>query len=130
MTTVELAYICDACGRPVEDGQGCIIVSYADLAEWRRIEPAVSASAIPGLVCFTGPILAPWRIQHDACATSSDGYYIDVERIRTWRNVVEVTSELLRKPWLTSTDWGSLVGDAARAEGQRVVPLDQRGDAA
>lgn len=135
VTTVELDYICDTCLRPVADGEGCLYLSFGDLADHRRAKREWEASRdesgrldILGLLGL--PSFAAWRIHHDVCRPAGvDGYDITVEEIRTWRGLVKWTAHLMEKNWLVETDWRVLLGNAANGRDRRIVEL-AHGDAA
>lgn len=133
MTVVELDYLCDMCGRLVDDGEGCVMVRHSDIATWRELD-ALWKQAFPGgKATSTRAILArpdpvPWRIFHDGCnpRPDLDGYDINVDRIRTHQTLLERTAELMSKSWLPVTDWHAVIGGVS-GESHRVVP---HGDAA
>lgn len=134
--SVELEFICDLCGRPVENGCGSLYVSFGELhahrhamADWKSANEPGAALNIVAMLHLPGP--APWRIHHDTCrpAEVGDGYHIDIERVRTWRDLVRWTAHLMEKNWLPDTDWRVLLGNAADARDRRIVEL-AKGDAA
>lgn len=135
MTSVELDFICDVCGHPVEDGHGSLYLRFAQLnetrnarADWEATNPPGQALSLSSILMSPG--LAPWLIHHDACRPNeADGYHIDVERVRSWRDLVRWTAHLMDKNWLPDTDWRVLLGNAAYARDRRIVELT-RGDAA
>lgn len=123
---IELDFICDVCGRPVDDGQGALYVSYADIhkarsdrAEWEKTR---GAGAIDIVSMLTMGAPAPWQIQHDRCgAASVDAYDISVEHVRTWRALLKWTAHLMAKTWLPSTNWASVMESAAEGRDRRIV---------
>lgn len=136
MTHVELEFICDFCGRPVDDKAGCIIVRYEDLSEWRHQDREWNTK-YTGLqrgtlaAIWERPQRVQWRIQHDACADVRVlGYDINVDQVRTWQALLCWTSKLMGKTWLPLTDWHVFVGGAADGCSGRIVPAAVRGDAA
>lgn len=132
--TAELDFICDVCGRPVEDGEGALYVRHADIvkaraghAEWEKSH-GDGPIDIVSLLTLGAP--APWLIHHDVCAPAdSDGYDISVERVRTWRALLGWTAHLMPKTWLPVTNWASVIGDASEGRSQRIAP-HARSDAA
>lgn len=131
---VELEFLCDYCGRPVADGEGCLLVFFADLsayrsadADWKQIHgdgPSTPAQILDR------PVSVPWHVHHDACnPRREDGYDIDVRKVRTWRALLLETSRLMSKNWLALTDWPRVIGAAADGSSGRIVEL-ARGDAA
>lgn len=135
----ELEFLCDACGRPVEDGHGSLYVLFSELHKRRNAMSAWKAASEPGtprpavslVEALQLPSPAPWHIHHDRCRPrhEGDGYHIDVERIRSWRDLVRWTAHLMEKNWLGDTNWQVLLGNAADGRDQRIVEL-ARGDAA
>lgn len=132
---IELDYICDQCDRLVDDGEGCIIVRFVDIhdwrardAEWREAFPGFAGMTAKAILASPDPV--PWRIHHDACnpRPDLDGYDFDVKHVRTYRALLDKTSYLMSKQWLPLTDWHHVIGGAAD-HGQRIVP-HQQGDAA
>lgn len=134
---IELEFICDTCGFRVADGDGSIRMSFGDLHEYRRaVEDWERRKRGPeGTVSLADlldhPDPAPWLIQHTVCRPKgADGYEIDVEQVRTWRDLVKWTSHLLEKNWLQSTNWAAVIGAAARGQHGGIVPVAVSGDAA
>ena len=133
---VELEFICDVCGRPVEDGCGSLYVRFSDLQEKRRAKAEWQDAREPGQAFDIGTLLqmpgpAPWSIHHVSCqpADDADGYHISVETVRTWRDLVRWTAHLMEKNWLPDTNWQSVLGNAANGWDRRIEQL-ARGDAA
>jgi hypothetical protein len=135
MTTVELDFVCDVCGRLVADHEGCLVVSFADIHDYRRADREWKQvhGAGPHTVSevLRLPEAVPWRIHHDACnpGQGGDGYDIDVSRVRTWRALLFETSRLMAKNWLALTDWPQVIGAAAEGRSGRIKALAE-GDAA
>jgi hypothetical protein len=135
VTVVELDFVCDVCGRQVEDGDGSLYVrdvdlqvARADQSEWQRVHGGGPVS-IGQLMSF--PPDALWLIHHDRCRPAeSDGYDIAVEQVRTWRDLVRWTAHLMEKSWLPSTNWAALIGGAAEGRNHRIADVTRHGDAA
>lgn len=132
---IELDFICDVCGGRVADGAGCILVRYADIATWRRLDsewhaafPGDTGNTLPAIMARPGTV--PWRIHHDVCSPDDEGYDINVAEVRTWRGLCAWTGRLMGKSWLPLTDWRHLIDYAARGQGERIVPAEVQGDAA
>lgn len=133
--TVELDYLCDVCGRPIEDGKGSLYVRDVDLRvrrtddqEWRRVH---GDGPVTITELFSHPRGALWLIHHDRCRPDeSDGYHIAVEQVRTWRDLLRWTAHLMDKTWLPDTNWGAVIGAAAEGRDCRISPVAQHGDAA
>lgn len=134
MTTVELDYICDLCGRPIEDGEGALCISFtalqdarAAVAEDDRLRTPEGAFDLVAFLMLPG--MVPWHLFHDRCASSANAYDIDVSKVRTWRALLLETSRLMTKNWAPLTDWPNVIGAAAQGESTRIVELT-RGDVA
>lgn len=131
---IELDFICDVCGRPVEDGDGALYVRHVDIvrarsdrAEWEKTR-GDGPIDIVSLLTLGAP--APWLIHHDACAPAdANGYDISVEQVRTWRALLRWTAHLMGKTWLPVTNWATVIGDAAEGRSSRIAE-HVRGDAA
>jgi hypothetical protein len=132
---IELDFICDTCGRPVEDRQGALYVRFEAIrdyqsqkAEWQGNRPEHGALDVATLM--TMPSRIPWHIHHNECApTTVDVYDICVEQVRTWRALLGWTAHLMEKTWLPSTTWAALIGDAAEGRSRRIAQ-HARNDAA
>jgi hypothetical protein len=124
---IELDFICDTCGRPVENGDGALYVRLAAIrefpkahAEWKATRPKDGLVDLPSLLMMPSPI--PWHIHHNACAPADEDVYdICVEQVRTWRQLVSWTAHLMSKNWLASTTWGALIGEAAEGRSGRIA---------
>lgn len=135
MTTVELDFVCDVCGRMVADNEGCLVVFFADITSYRAAAREWETVHGDG-PHWLGEVLrmpeqVPWHIHHDSCNpdAEADGYDIDVSKVRTWRSLLFETSRLMAKNWLALTDWPQVIGAAAEGNSGRIKALP-RGDAA
>jgi len=134
MATVELEYICDYCGGPIEDRKGCLEVFFSDIhsyrhaqQEWQQVH-GDGPHTISQLLQL--PSHVPWRLHHYTCNPHRvDGYDIDVAKVRTWRDLVRWTAHLLEKNWLALTDWHQVIRAAAERRSGRIKELT-KGDAA
>lgn len=125
--SIELDFICDTCGLPVEDGDGALYVRFADIREhqraskeWESTRSADGLMDMPTLLMM--PRSIPWLIHHDACASAdTDVYDISVEQVRTWRRLLAWTAHLMDKTWLPSTNWPAVIGDAAEGRSSRIA---------
>jgi hypothetical protein len=129
---IELDFICDLCGLPVEDGAGALYVAHADVAAARTSMAPSDADGRLDVIAFLGqPVPALWHIHHDVCrAPDADGYDIAVELVRRWRDLAHWTAQLMEKSWLPATNWRVVLGDAADGRTRRIVPVRVHGDAA
>lgn len=135
VTTVELEFLCDLCGGPVQGGEGSLYVRYAAIRgyetarrEWQQARQADGLVDVPSLLMQPGP--APWLIHHDDCALGEvDGYSIDVAQVRTWRALLSWTAQLMGKSWLPATNWQHVIGAAADGRDERITEKS-RSDAA
>ncbi|MCX4972407.1 hypothetical protein [Streptomyces sp. NBC_00620] len=93
--THELLAICDACKRPVADGEGTLWIDMTEVNEatvneraWEQLEaeklaPGVQSYSAESLMSYPDP--ARWRVHHAACdpAPNANAYAIEVHRCRT-----------------------------------------------
>lgn len=133
--TVELEFLCDHCGRPIDNGAGRLQIRFGEInayreavAAWERVNGAGNMRTLGELL--TLPEVVPWRLHHDRCnpAPDADGYDVDVAKVRTWRALLAETARLLAKNWLALTDWPQVIGAAAEGRSGRIKELT-RGDA-
>lgn len=111
---LEFEWPCDACARPIEDGDGylhinLLSIAMAEAAEqnWQRAWAAQDSSSFDLAGPFGAPTLALWQAHHEACDTAieADDYWIDVHRIRTPVQALRWTLHFAGKGWLDVTDW-------------------------
>lgn len=115
----QIEYRCGVCREPVDDGEGSIWVSMAEVhrskeeAEReiveRRTTPTAEyvASRLVSVADLPEDTRARWRVTHNACS-EGDGtgeYWFDVGRARTWHELVDWSAHLLEKDWLVHTRW-------------------------
>jgi hypothetical protein len=130
---VELIILCEACGQPVEDGEGGLGIdsNAADdvlqaVREWEATRTAgQDGQALPtdgfcDLLDY--PARVRWYSHHAACDQVLPGgaYVIGAEQLRTWADLAAWTEQLMGKSWLAGTDWQQVLGETARHEGKRV----------
>lgn len=123
----ELIAICDNCRRPVGDGGGFLSIDLMDVrtyqraaSQWRIDHPG----PVPAGDIFDSPVRPCWRVEHDECNTAdgASAYTIEVERVRTWRDLTWWTAHLFDKNWFAATDWGHLMRGVAENSGTRIQP--------
>ena len=128
----DLAAICGECRRVVADGDGYLCVRFGDIrrywsekAEWEEAHPG-SMHRLAEIL--TMPDEITWRVYHVRCdpLDGLDSYQIDVERIRTWRQLARWTSDLMAKNWLAHSDWDHLLRGIADDRGTRLVAVQAR----
>lgn len=121
---------CQECGKPILDREGYLRVDdaaalrgYLDQEERdREYEPGAPVD-LDKLVSGT----VVWRALHAGCdAYANLGYQIDINRLRTWPQLVDWTAHLMQKNWLRATDWHELLRQTAAGEGTRLRRLDGR----
>ncbi len=118
----QLLIVCDACGRPIGDGDGYLHVDHAQIAAHRARRSGV-AKALSVSELLALPDVARWQAHHNACYPDSEAvdYDVPVAKVRTWPKLTATTAELMAKTWLPSTDWSVLLDDAAAGRGRRVT---------
>lgn len=120
---MSIAWACDKCHRPIEDGAGSLTLSRSSLG---RVEAAWAESKleIGGLVSL-GELLslpdpAPWLAFHSRCDPDPHcddcAYHIEIARLRTHQQILWWTAHLMGKTWIERTNWRDLLerlGEAA-----------------
>jgi hypothetical protein len=120
-----LTWSCDVCKRPIPDDAGYITVPYAEIhahREWNdEFDEMLRIRGNGGLAVYTlgelngMPDRARWHALHRSCDPNLDSndYWIGVERIRTYPQVLEWSAHLLSKTWITDTTWQDILRRAA-----------------
>lgn len=111
MTILRIGWRCEACGRPIDDGAGALLIRYSDrhrLAEYRATHEGQTIWTADELAEI--PIV-PWHALHDACDEPEidAAYVISIETVRTPERLLERTAHLLGKPWIQDTDWSAVI---------------------
>jgi hypothetical protein len=133
MNERELIMTCDACGEPIEDGNGRLWVNWAAVNEHRRAarawtkdheeEPGGAISFdVTAVIDYPSPV--KWAAHHNGCDPEPDAasYAIDTKRLSTWADLAHWTSHLMGKAWLSATDWGKILEGVAEGNGPRLRP--------
>jgi hypothetical protein len=127
MTAIELLVVfCDACRKPISDGDGYLHVDHRQIAEYAAHQAATRhANEVIGVSLaefLAAPDPARWQAHHTACAPKTDSvdYDIPVAQVRTWPRLISTTARLMGKTWLQHTDWDAVLEGAASAGGRRV----------
>ena len=125
----ELVWTCRFCNREVADGAGYLTLDmrmarrygkawaqYGDELAARRREQGGRPLLYESLADMPDLSPAHWYATHRACdpIPESSDYFIEVERIGTYSEMLHWTGHLMEKNWLESTDWHMLcmrVGD-------------------
>lgn len=138
--TLDLVWLCHECDQPIANGMGYLESRWNDVAaarDGRRDSrarararareniPHFTEDELDGLELYNGadlfaiPDRAPWLAWHVDCDPEPDAgsYWIGVERIRTWPQVLSWTAHLMEKDWLEDTDWSDLLHSIARQSG-------------
>lgn len=118
-----IVWNCEVCGHPIEDVQGYLTVSYRDIRlheeGWAEFKRRKSEEAGSSWVFYSVleldevPHRAAWKALHRYCDPNPDSndYWFDVERIRTYREVIGWTAHLMGKKWILHTTWNELLLD-------------------
>ena len=115
--THDLILICDGCGKPIADGHGYLWIdreaiarAVAAKAEWERKREADRAKNA-GWSTPYNPLDAPaavrWQAHHDDCdkGRGGDDYYVPSYGMRSWRQLLDWTAQVMEKSWIGLTDW-------------------------
>ncbi|MBO4273110.1 hypothetical protein [Microbispora triticiradicis] len=127
MTAIELLVVfCDACRKPIADGDGYLHVDHRKIAEYREHQAAsrdaVEVVGVSLAEFLAAPDPARWQAHHTVCAPDDGGasYDVPVAQVRTWPRLASTTARLMGKTWLQHTDWDAVLEGAASAGGRRV----------
>jgi hypothetical protein len=127
-------WICDICGRVVDDGAGGLICNLAGadelLAARRQWDdehlrgPGEPLKVVVMTEYATYPPDKTWRVAHFDClpdgATIYSDYCIEVDQIRTPEQVVAWTAHLMTKTWLPLTNWHATLQGLANKWGTKI----------
>lgn len=129
-TTQRFDVYCQQCDQPIADGEGYLWVDYQEIASTRKDqedEMKERAKRTQGGRSVTLTRASdvrvrrhvPWQAHHEACdpALSQPSYWIGVDMVRTWQDLLRRTEHLTPKNWLRFTDWHQLLGRAADNRG-------------
>lgn len=118
--------ICAACGTPIPDEDGYLEVdqSAACAAEraWEEYDHRQHARGGTRVISGDGwtelfnlPKRVEWKAWHRRCdpAPELGTYWIAVERLHTWNEIVDWTAHLQEKGWASHTTWFDLVRSLA-----------------
>lgn len=112
-----LAWLCRACGRPIEDGTGYLhvdhlLVSQRESAreDWERKGRDDFGLSFADFIRDV-PDEVPWEAHHAACDPDPDSgdYWIEIHRVRTHGHLLNWTAHLMEKSWLMDTNWDELI---------------------
>jgi hypothetical protein len=123
LDTIE--WLCHTCKKPVANGKGyvhvhdnaCSEVRQArrawkkDLREKQKKSELGSWEAISLDDLMKLPDRVPWEVHHRKCDPNPGrpGYWIGVERIRTYAQMLNWTAHLMSRNWLKDTNWRELI---------------------
>lgn len=124
-----LVFRCERCNQPVTGDTGYLHVSYDDIYaheqawnKWEQKQRTVNADDEPvggysiyrwipatALADLAGP--ARWRVHHRKCDPDPDGndYWVSVNRVTSYEELLSWTAHLLNKTWLSDTDWSDFI---------------------
>jgi hypothetical protein len=111
----EVVWNCAACGFAIADGDGWVqvrmgeVMKYEDeLAAWSAKHDDDGGVGMSDLASHPEPV--PWHALHAVCdSTGGEPYAFGVEELRTAWDLVKVTSHIMEKTWLPSTNWEAVL---------------------
>lgn len=122
MEAMSIQFVCEKCGKPITNlPEGCLWISYAAALEAHRASEQErekrkrKAGRKGDTVRFSEIKVVTqvkWHITHDECIsdpTHAADYWISLDRIDTAPRMLHWTAHLMRKTWITLTDWDSLM---------------------
>ena len=114
-TGEQLTWYCQECGQPIRRGEGYLATDQ-DQAErherWAHDE-ATTTGWITGAELLDIPYVSLWRVSHTGCGLDSRLHLIDPPE--TQADLFRLTAHLIRKGWISDTDWPSLLEEASRS---------------
>ena len=120
-TSTRITWTCQHCRKPIKDGTGWITIERSeawqharDVKAWR--DSLEDPRFITGTKLDALPDKPRWNITHSTCDEVEDvtGYTIDIDRIRTERDLLSWSAHLLGKTWIQHTDWHRVIRKATR----------------
>lgn len=118
-TSLGITWLCEICGDPIADRSGYVGVSTQESLRYKREReqfeidhPRIGGMRIlSGAALFEVPKPAHWQVIHRSCDPDPEGggYWIEIERARTEKQLLNWTAHLMHKRWLTETDWYRLL---------------------
>lgn len=116
MTTSRPTWMCEVCHEPVIGRTGYLAFRYPEWEANREADRAwTTQHTLPGGIVGWNvgadtppPGYVRWHVLHADCDQDPDsaaGYWIEVHRIRTWREVASWSAHLHAKAWFADTDW-------------------------
>jgi hypothetical protein len=116
--SAEIVIVCGKCRQPVGPDSGCLWAGWTEINDTRaartRWDTERAASAVTLQPLSPVPVQVGWKVAHEGCTTRpDDGYWIAVQALTTWRDLVWWTAHLMEKNWLHLTDWDQLLREAA-----------------
>lgn len=123
MNEEKLVVLCDACRRPIGDGDGYLHIDHAEIVRHRSYRPGLNGSALTVTQLLAAPDLARWQAHHVDCYPESDSvdYDVAVADVRTWPLLVATTARLMGKTWLPVSDWYALLAAISTGDRWRVT---------
>lgn len=121
LTSVILRWFCDGCGNLIGDGTGYIEVVLAEVfavergrreARLRAEERAAQSGHPAGMISLADLELihdANWHAWHQECDPDptnavSDSYWVDIERVRSLGQLLDLHAHVGEKTWAKHTD--------------------------
>ena len=120
-TSTRITWTCKHCRKPIKDGTGWITIAQSAVWQWQRDEKAWRESRedphwLTGKDLDARPDEPRWNVVHSKCDAEDTGtdYTINIERIRTERDLLSWSAHLLGKTWIQHTDWHRVIRKAIR----------------
>lgn len=114
-----ITWLCEICELPIANKTGYIGVSTRESLRHKREReqfeldhPRIGGLRIlSGAALFEIPKLAHWQVIHRSCDPDPEGggYWIEIERASTEKELLNWTAHLMHKRWLAETDWHKLL---------------------
>jgi hypothetical protein len=130
--TPEILVKCGVCGREVDDGTGHVGISVASVNAYQEKVKAYEAEHPDGFSTFESLVLdypstPRWKAHHGDCVEDDHcGYALQVDELRTWKDVAKWTGHVMEKTWCAHTDWLDMISSAASGNDPRLGPAPVR----
>lgn len=119
-----IPWVCDGCKEPVGQASAFLYVNLVeirqykhDLGEWDKNWEIAVAHRSPGELgpmelYLSRPPMPSWHLYHLACdpdPKSTEGHYIPIEDVLTYKQMLGVTATLMSEKWFMGTDWDAII---------------------
>lgn len=108
MTPFRFEWNCDECRRPINDGEGYVLLDRNEMRRRRNPQSTTALGAVDLKVAAFQLENSTVSVLHHRCDPSparEDQYWVDIDKVRTIEGLVNLTQHLMEKQWLHIFDW-------------------------